>query len=70
MTLVVQIEELGLLEAPMLGVTCLEELIERLPLLRLVSYIENWTRIFFFICFTYMKITTKIPHPRTLECNV
>ena len=42
MTLVVQIEELGLLEAPMLGVTCLEELIERLPLLRLVSQIENW----------------------------
>ena len=32
-----QIEELGLLEAPLLDIQCLEELIERLPHLRLVS---------------------------------
>ena len=32
-----QVEELGLLEAPLLDLPCLEELIERLPLLRLVS---------------------------------
>jgi len=37
-----QVEELGLLEAPLLDLPCLEELIERLPLLRLVGRLEGW----------------------------
>ena len=36
-----KVEELGLLEAPLLDLACLEELIERLPLLRLVRKLHS-----------------------------